>query len=251
MSIHVKFTKTEQLIALDIKKAGDQVSMNYNWKNWIAVFCKVRESLFVLRVCDLIHFSVKFVNFRRHNFSPSRLMAADHLQEFPERGSYMRPLTFGLCTEHQRSPFRDALSLHFEQTYLEPVYSHKYSGRFSYLHFPKHLTTYDFSFEPAFIRKRNERERQRVRCVNEGYARLREHLPQEFEDKRLSKVETLRAAISYIKHLQNLLELRLPDAMMELSPRSERGTEAIRQLTECNSDGESKHSLSDNGEPCY
>ncbi|KAG7268780.1 hypothetical protein CRUP_034264 [Coryphaenoides rupestris] len=64
-------------------------------------------------------------------------------------------------------------------------------------------------FEPAFIRKRNERERQRVRCVNAGYARLRDHLPaQRFEEKkRLSKVETLRAAIDYIHHLQALLEL--------------------------------------------
>lgn len=178
-------------------------------------------------------------------------MAADHLQEFAEQGSYVRPLTFGLCMEHQHSTLTDALSLHFEQTYLKPVYSQTYSGCLSYLKFPTHLSMYDCSFEPAFIHKRNERERQRVRCVNEGYARLREHLPQEFEDKRLSKVETLRAAISYIKHLQNLLELRLPDAMMELSPGSKRGTEAIRQLTECNSDGESKHSLSDNGEPCY
>ncbi|XP_061767913.1 achaete-scute homolog 4 [Nerophis ophidion] len=65
----------------------------------------------------------------------------------------------------------------------------------------------EYSLEPAFIRKRNERERHRVRCVNEGYLRLRQHLPQEFEDKRLSKVETLRAAIDYIKHLQRLLEM--------------------------------------------
>lgn len=192
-----------------------------------------------------------YLHFRRYNISLSRQMAADHLQGFAEQGSYVRPLTFGLCMEHQHAPFRDALSLHFEQTYLEPVYSHRYSGCFSYLHVPTHVSMYDCSFEPAFIRKRNERERQRVRCVNEGYARLREHLPQEFEDKRLSKVETLRAAISYIKHLQNLLELQLPDAMMELSPGSTKGSEAMRQLTECNSDGESKHSLSDNGEPCY
>lgn len=178
-------------------------------------------------------------------------MAADHLQDFAERGSYVRPLTFGLCMDHQQSPFREALSLRVEQNYFEPVYSQRYSGRFSYLQFPTHLNMYNCSFEPAFIRKRNERERQRVRCVNEGYARLREHLPQEFEDKRLSKVETLRAAIGYIKHLQNLLELRLPAAMMELSPGSERGTDALRQFTECNSDGESKHSLSDNGEACY
>ncbi|KAJ6665144.1 hypothetical protein lerEdw1_005375 [Lerista edwardsae] len=58
---------------------------------------------------------------------------------------------------------------------------------------------------PAFIRKRNERERQRVKCVNEGYAKLRHHLPAEYLEKRLSKVETLRAAIKYIRFLQAVL----------------------------------------------
>nr|QNN94677.1 achaete-scute B [Malacoceros fuliginosus] len=58
---------------------------------------------------------------------------------------------------------------------------------------------------PAFIRKRNERERERVRCVNDGYARLREHVPLANKDKRVSKVETLRAAINYIEHLQEVL----------------------------------------------
>lgn len=66
---------------------------------------------------------------------------------------------------------------------------------------------YDYNLEPAFIRKRNERERIRVRHVNEGYARLREHLPDEPTDKRMSKVETLRAAIRYIKHLESLLDV--------------------------------------------
>ena len=59
--------------------------------------------------------------------------------------------------------------------------------------------------EPAFIRKRNERERERVRCVNDGYARLRQHVPNVNKDKRVSKVETLRAAIDYIQHLQKVL----------------------------------------------
>ncbi|XP_054246610.1 achaete-scute homolog 3 [Indicator indicator] len=63
----------------------------------------------------------------------------------------------------------------------------------------------DGSYGPAFIRKRNERERQRVKCVNEGYAKLRHHLPKEYLEKRLSKVETLRAAIKYISYLQSLL----------------------------------------------
>ncbi len=65
---------------------------------------------------------------------------------------------------------------------------------------------YDYPFEPAFIRKRNERERERVRCVNDGYARLRNHLPFENREKRISKVETLRAAIKYISHLRGLLD---------------------------------------------
>ncbi|KAM5287914.1 achaete-scute homolog 4 [Ctenodactylus gundi] len=89
--------------------------------------------------------------------------------------------------------------------------------------------------EPALLRKRNERERQRVRGVNEGYARLRDHLPRELAGRRLSKVETLRAAIGYIKHLQALLE------------RPARGPEGALAATapcraDCNSDGESKAS---------
>ncbi|GCB72862.1 hypothetical protein scyTo_0002228 [Scyliorhinus torazame] len=77
---------------------------------------------------------------------------------------------------------------------------------------------YDYSYEPAFIRKRNERERQRVKCVNEGYAQLRQHLPQEVSEKRLSKVETLRAAIKYIKELQALLGRHSERAQRQPAP---------------------------------
>lgn len=91
------------------------------------------------------------------------------------------------------------------------------------------------AFEPAFLRQRNERERQRVRCVNEGYARLRDHLPRELAGKRLSKVETLRAAIGYIGHLQELLErhARAHDRPARATPQ---------RRADCNSDGESKAS---------
>lgn len=64
---------------------------------------------------------------------------------------------------------------------------------------PSHLMDFSGGFEPAFIRKRNERERERVRCVNEGYVQLKKHLPLAQKDKRLSKVETLRTAIHYIR----------------------------------------------------
>lgn len=84
---------------------------------------------------------------------------------------------------------------------------------------------YDYNLEPAFIRKRNERERIRVRHVNEGYARLREHLPEEPTDKRMSKVETLRAAIRYIKHLESLLENESPNKTSELTQYEQKDQE--------------------------
>ncbi|KAF1763721.1 hypothetical protein GCK72_003666 [Caenorhabditis remanei] len=57
--------------------------------------------------------------------------------------------------------------------------------------------------------KRNERERCRVKNVNDGYERLRKHLPIHFDEKRISKVDTLRLAIRYIRHLDNLLKNHL------------------------------------------
>ncbi|XP_072687652.1 achaete-scute homolog 5 [Canis lupus baileyi] len=97
--------------------------------------------------------------------------------------------------------------------------------------FPGALGGYDYPFEPAFIQKRNERERQRVRCVNEGYARLRGHLPGALAEKRLSKVETLRAAIRYIKYLQELLSAApapapAPDGAPPASPPARRPARA-------------------------
>ena len=150
-----------------------------------------------------------------------------------EHISYVSPLALhGLAMENGGARYKDALRLglplHLEPC-LGPVHAHTLQyRRFSYFPFHGPLGVCDYAFEPAFIRKRNERERHRVRCVNEGYARLREHLPHELEDKRLSKVETLRAAIDYIKHLQGLLELSASGAW--------------------SSDGESKSGLSDGGE---
>lgn len=53
--------------------------------------------------------------------------------------------------------------------------------------------------------RRNERERNRVRQVNLGFDRLRQHVPQGRKNKKLSKVDTLKAAVDYIKHLQTVL----------------------------------------------
>ncbi|XP_030058301.1 achaete-scute homolog 3 [Microcaecilia unicolor] len=92
---------------------------------------------------------------------------------------------------------------------------HIYGGSahsFSYQVSSTKFAQYECSYGPAFIRKRNERERQRVKCVNEGYAKLRCHLPEEYTKKRLSKVETLRAAIMYIRQLQSTLSCELAES---------------------------------------
>ncbi|KAI8506842.1 helix loop helix domain [Branchiostoma belcheri] len=118
------------------------------------------------------------------------------------------------------------------ESYLDPVYHDSYlSGRLPYLPFPSPYGLYDYGFEPAFIRKRNERERQRVKCVNEGYARLREHLPSDISDKRLSKVETLRAAIKYIKKLQKVLHEEEGEIIGRGSEASTTRTRRLRKLT--------------------
>ncbi|XP_066109195.1 achaete-scute homolog 4 [Saccopteryx bilineata] len=135
---------------------------------------------------------------------------------------HLHPVPLSLPGTLSRFPVMDPfrVSLHLDAACCAP--------RRPYLPLPL-----DGAFEPAFLRKRNERERQRVRCVNEGYARLRDHLPRELAGRRLSKVETLRAAIRYIGHLQELLERHA---------RAQEGLAGPQRRPDCNSDGESKAS---------
>ncbi|XP_008546472.1 achaete-scute complex protein T3 [Microplitis demolitor] len=77
--------------------------------------------------------------------------------------------------------------------------------------------------QPASVARRNARERNRVKQVNNGFATLRQHIPQSVAQalggntagthggsragsKKLSKVETLRMAVEYIRSLQRLLD---------------------------------------------
>lgn len=66
------------------------------------------------------------------------------------------------------------------------------------------------------VARRNARERNRVKQVNNGFAALREHIPESIAEnfeqsscknsaKKLSKVETLRMAVCYIKELESML----------------------------------------------
>ena len=65
----------------------------------------------------------------------------------------------------------------------------------------------------ASVARRNERERNRVKLINNTFSRLREHIPAALmneapgkKSKKLSKVDTLRGAIDYIKGLKQLLD---------------------------------------------
>lgn len=59
---------------------------------------------------------------------------------------------------------------------------------------------------PVQVARRNERERRRVNHVNQGFVSLRQHIPTTMQrSKKLSKVDTLRAATQYIQHLQSML----------------------------------------------
>ncbi|KAJ9587666.1 hypothetical protein L9F63_018918 [Diploptera punctata] len=96
---------------------------------------------------------------------------------------------------------------------------------------------------PVAVARRNARERNRVKQVNNGFATLRQHIPISIlsshsnsgesnrSNKKLSKVETLRLAVDYIRSLQQLLSMddneitnlpssHSPNSLDTCSPRS-------------------------------
>uniref|UniRef100_A0A182P0M2 BHLH domain-containing protein n=1 Tax=Anopheles epiroticus TaxID=199890 RepID=A0A182P0M2_9DIPT len=70
--------------------------------------------------------------------------------------------------------------------------------------------------QSASVQRRNARERNRVKQVNNGFANLRQHIPSTVvtaltngsrgANKKLSKVDTLRLAVEYIRSLQRMLD---------------------------------------------
>ncbi|VDK65871.1 unnamed protein product [Gongylonema pulchrum] len=65
---------------------------------------------------------------------------------------------------------------------------------------------------PVVVAKRNARERTRVHAVNQAFVTLKYHLPAvRSNTKRVSKLKILRAAISYITALTDMLHVSLTD----------------------------------------
>ena len=56
------------------------------------------------------------------------------------------------------------------------------------------------------VSRRNARERNRVKCVNNGFEMLKRHIPSAAAVKKMSKVNILTQAVEYIEGLQSLLE---------------------------------------------
>ena len=52
----------------------------------------------------------------------------------------------------------------------------------------------------------NQRERKRMKIINDAFDGLRNRIPLETAERKLSKVDTLRLAIQYIQHLSGLVE---------------------------------------------
>ena len=63
---------------------------------------------------------------------------------------------------------------------------------------------------PKVVRQTaNARERDRTHSVNSAFVILRTMIPTEPADRKLSKIETLRLATSYISHLHTMLVVGL------------------------------------------
>nr|XP_016938914.1 achaete-scute complex protein T4 [Drosophila suzukii] len=99
------------------------------------------------------------------------------------------------------------------------------------------------------VQRRNARERNRVKQVNNSFARLRQHIPQSIisdltkgggrgPHKKISKVDTLRIAVEYIRRLQDLVD------DLNGGPSNSVASNAVTQLQLCLDDESSSHSSS-------
>lgn len=94
------------------------------------------------------------------------------------------------------------------------------NGANQVINLPKKKCNYGSMQYPATqtvsVQRRNARERNRVKQVNNGFSNLRQHIPQTVitaltkggrgASKKLSKVDTLRLAVEYIRSLKDMLD---------------------------------------------
>ncbi|KAH9525032.1 Achaete-scute 1, partial [Bulinus truncatus] len=88
---------------------------------------------------------------------------------------------------------------------------------------------------PMAVAKRNERERNRVKLINMTFHTLRQHLPHlsssaacKGKSRKLSKVQTLRSAITYIRQLQELVHAK--QAGLLAKPGGDAGSSSPKEM---------------------
>ncbi|XP_065364502.1 achaete-scute complex protein T3 [Calliphora vicina] len=106
-----------------------------------------------------------------------------------------------------------------QQSEVGPMMAKK---KFTYTNMP-------YGEQMPSVARRNARERNRVKQVNNGFSNLRQHLPQTVinnlssggrgASKKLSKVDTLRIAVEYIRGLQELLDSSNPAGSSSSMPQ--------------------------------
>ncbi|CAH3162500.1 unnamed protein product [Pocillopora meandrina] len=121
------------------------------------------------------------------------------VKDMPKSSAFTIPTTT-ICYPHQRTEEggSDVLRPPAKISLLSPVLGQTRRRR---------AATSAKQKEPAVVARRNARERKRVKLVNDGFMRLRKHVPTDPKNKKLSKVKTLRSAIDYIRHLQHVLAM--------------------------------------------
>ncbi|GFO42696.1 achaete-scute-like protein 1 [Plakobranchus ocellatus] len=93
------------------------------------------------------------------------------------------------------------------------------------LNFSGGVSPLDISDEaPVAVAKRNERERNRVKLINMTFQKLRQHLPMmtvgsKGKSRKLSKVQTLRSAIDYIRELQHKVHKHQQESLSQQQPQ--------------------------------
>lgn len=113
---------------------------------------------------------------------------------------------------------------------------------------PTSITPY--SVQSVSIQRRNARERNRVKAVNDGFSNLRQHIPHEVVaslsaessathpgrgvNRKLSKVDTLKLTVEYIRRLQETLMMAdaVPNSSQEYFEYKPQADDALQLQSE-------------------
>ncbi|VDK17616.1 unnamed protein product [Anisakis simplex] len=116
-----------------------------------------------------------------------------------------QPSTYVPSSSNQLPPLNESILLNYQRSNYDQTSTMNYwdQNDNGQLVSPPASDTIE---QVEVVERRNERERKRVHQVNQGYELLSRKVPySKSKSKKLTKVETLRYAVQYIRHLERLL----------------------------------------------